>query len=169
MDLDVMAGKVSARDAFMKTYSTNVVSAHILTSTFIPLLLLSTNPRIVFISSSVASLAAQTNEAFPINQAPPAGWPKQPSFTITSYRTSKTAMNMMILEWIRVLKHDGVKVHCVDPGFLATGLGGQGADLLRQYGASDPKEGGDFVKDVVVGARDEDIGKLVTKGGVVPW
>jgi len=39
----------------------------------------------------------------------------------------------MMLE-VRPLKPDGVKVFCISPGFLATGLGGMGVDKLRALG-----------------------------------
>lgn len=53
---------------------------------------------------------------------------------------------MMALEWRRLLKNDGVKINIVDPGLLATGLGGFGVDALRQIGAKEPIVGGRHVK-----------------------
>ena len=67
-----------------------------------------------------------------INGSPPAGWPKEPMVNwITSYRSAKTGLNMLMREWYRILKNDGVKVWCISPGFLATGLAGVGADRLK--------------------------------------
>jgi hypothetical protein len=36
-------------------------------------------------------------------------------------------------------------------------------------GAIDPAIGGNFVKDVVEGKRDGDVGKVIRKDGVQPW
>jgi hypothetical protein len=35
-------------------------------------------------------------------------------------------LNMLMREWYRILKNDGVKVWCISPGILATGLAGPG-------------------------------------------
>jgi NAD(P)-dependent dehydrogenase (short-subunit alcohol dehydrogenase family) len=74
----------------------------------------------------------------------------------------------MMREWARLLKEDGVKVWCISPGFLATGLGGD-PELIKKMGAGDPTLGANFVRDVVEGARDQDVGKVVRRGGIQPW
>jgi NAD(P)-dependent dehydrogenase (short-subunit alcohol dehydrogenase family) len=102
-----------------------------------------------------------------VNRNPPKGWPKS-SFSVPAYRSSKTGMNMMMREWHRVLKEDGVKVWCISPGFLATGLGG-GEEFNRSIGAGDPTVGGIFVKKVLEGQRDGDIGKVILRDGVQDW
>ncbi|OCF32230.1 hypothetical protein I317_05413 [Kwoniella heveanensis CBS 569] len=168
-DSSVLRGEMTIREAFAQTFDTNVSSTHLLTSALIPLLLKSSSPRIVFVSSGIGSLAEHSWDGIPINQSPPAGWPKKPTFNITTYRTTKTAMNMMILEWIRVLKNDNVKIHIIDPGLLATNLGGSTPDQLRQMGAREPIEGGRFIKSVIEGKRDGDMGKMIRDGAVVPW
>lgn len=107
-----------------------------------------------------------------VNRYSPPGWPKGnfdgKSFEIPAYRSSKTGMNMMMREWHRMLHEDGVKVWCISPGFLATGLGG-GADSNRKMGAGDPSVAGSLIKSVLEGSRDDDVGKVVLKDGVQPW
>ena len=76
---------------------------------------------------------------------------------------------MVMLDWARVLKEDGVKVFSISPGFLATGLAGMGAEKLKSLGAKDPSLGGIFIKDVVEGKRDTDAGLIVHSAGVQPW
>lgn len=76
---------------------------------------------------------------------------------------------MMMVEWGRILKEDKVKIWGIAPGFLATGLAGVGKEKLLAMGAKDPAFGGKFVKDVVEGARDGDVGKAIRFGGVMPW
>lgn len=68
-----------------------------------------------------------------------------------------------------MLQADGVKVFGISPGFLATGLGGLGPDLLKKFGAGDPSVGGELIRDVVEGKRDEHAGKVINKDGVQPW
>jgi hypothetical protein len=36
-------------------------------------------------------------------------------------------------------------------------------------GARDPSEGGKFVKDVIQGQRDQDVGKIIHVQGIQPW
>lgn len=77
---------------------------------------------------------------------------------------------MMMREWTRILREDGVKVWAIAPGFLATGLGGD-AEALKKMGAGDPSEGGVSIKKVIEGHRDADEGKVVRNYGtpVQPW
>jgi NAD(P)-dependent dehydrogenase (short-subunit alcohol dehydrogenase family) len=83
------------------------------------------------------------------------------------YRASKTALNMLMLTWYWLLKEDGVRTFSVSPGFLATGLGGIGADKLKSMGAKDPSMGGQLLRMVVEGERDDDAGKVVFQDGAV--
>lgn len=71
-------------------------------------------------------------------------------------------------EWHRILKEDGVKVWCVSPGYLATGLGGS-QEANVKAGALDPALGGNFVVKVLEGERDEQVGKVVNRQGVQDW
>ena len=139
--LSVAQGKMSVRESWNKAYDLNVTGTHIFTHTFMPLLFKSASPRLLFIASGTSSLtevydATMSNGPIhPINQSPEAGWPKgDKPRAVTSYRSSKAAMNLMFLEWARVLKNDNVKVHCVSPGFLATGLGAVSTETLQMSG-----------------------------------
>lgn len=77
-------------------------------------------------------------------------------------------MNMMMREWYRVLKEDGVKVWCVSPGMLATGLGGD-PEAIKKMGGLDPSVGGGIVRGVLEGERDGEVGKVVLREGVQNW
>lgn len=138
-----------------------------MTSTFVPLLLQSSNPRLLFITSGTSTLAGTDNMAIPVNRYPDKGWPKT-SFGIAAYRSCKTGLNMMMREWYRMLKEDGVKMWCISPGMLATGLGGD-QKANKERGAGDPAVAGGFVQSVVEGGRDEDVGKVILRDGVQPW
>ena len=145
----------------------NITGTHILTHTFVPLLLKSSHPRLIFVTSGTSTLAESENTMIPMNKSPTKGWPKQ-VHTIAAYRSSKTGMNMMMREWTRILREDGVKVWCISPGFLATGLGGD-RELNKQMGAEDPISGANFVREVIEGMRDDDVGKVVRRDGIQPW
>lgn len=155
------------REMWNKTWNVNTTGTHILTHTFAPLLLKSSDPRLLFITSGLATLGEHENQALRINHSPSKGWPKEvPS--LTAYRASKTGLNMMMREWARILKEDGVKVWSISPGYLATGLG-IGVEMNKKHGALDPSIGANFIRDVVEGARDQDTGKVIRQNGVQPW
>ena len=67
-----------------------------------------------------------------------------------------------------MLQEDGVKVWCISPGFLATGLGGD-TNASKSLGAGDPALAGQFIKSVIEGGRDNDVGLVINKDGVQPW
>jgi NAD(P)-dependent dehydrogenase (short-subunit alcohol dehydrogenase family) len=134
-DRNIQGGSMTIRQAFNKSWDVNVAGTQVMTVTFVPLLLKSSDPRLMFITSGVSTIADTENVTLPvlqrINGSPPAGWPKEAD-SIVSYRSSKTGLNMVMREWYRILKNDGVKVWCISPGWLATGLGGLGAEQLKK-------------------------------------
>ncbi|KAI1314257.1 hypothetical protein F5Y03DRAFT_336560 [Xylaria venustula] len=166
-DTEFVQGKMSLRECFNRAYDVNVSGAQVLTWTLIPLLLRSPEPRVLFLAG--LSQMTQAAEAyFPTPEQPP-GWPKKIDFETIGYRCSKTAMNMMMLDWNHKLKEDGIKVFSVSPGFCATGLGGLGNDTMAAMGAVHPSEGGQRILAVAEGKRDADAGKILDKVGFLPW
>ncbi|KAJ3105910.1 hypothetical protein HK100_003812 [Physocladia obscura] len=130
-------GKMSIREAWNKSWDTNVSGTQVLTTEAIPLLLKSSHPRLLFITSGTSTLTMTESFAHPtlqrINASPAPGWPKPQQINpIESYRSAKTGLNMMMRQWHRILLNDGVKVWAVSPGFLATGLGGVGIEQLKK-------------------------------------
>ncbi|KAF2475617.1 NAD(P)-binding protein [Lindgomyces ingoldianus] len=168
-------GAAGIREAWQTSYSVNVTSTQVMTTIFMPLLLKSSTPRLLFVTSGLSSLTTCSSGLISAMQRPnpPAGWPKPFEPSHITYRSSKTALNMMMLYWNRLLKEDGVKVWCISPGFLATGLGGVGKEVLKKFGAGDASIGGEFIRKVVEGERDADVGKVVNylnrEHGVQPW
>jgi NAD(P)-dependent dehydrogenase (short-subunit alcohol dehydrogenase family) len=155
------------RETWNKSWNVNTTGTHILIHTFVPLLLKSLHPRLLFITSGTSTLAESENTTTAMNKSPTKGWPKQ-AHAIAAYRSSKTGMNMMMREWPRILREDGLKVWCISPGFLTTGLGGD-QEMNKQMGAEDPTLGTSFVRDVTEGTRDQDVGKVVHRNGIQPW
>lgn len=131
-----------------------------------PLLLKSADPRLIFVAG--LSNITRASEAYFPTPPQPAGWPKNVDFETIGYRCSKTALNMMMVDWNHKLKEDGVKVWAVGPGFLATGLGNI-PEKAKEMGAGHPSIGGEMLKSVVEGERDADVGKLVVKTGIAQW
>lgn len=81
----------------------------------------------------------------------------------------QVGLNMMMRQWCRVLKNDNVKIWSISPGLLATNLGGVGAEVLRKMGAKDPSEGANFIRSVIEGKRDHDVGKSIRADETQPW
>jgi NAD(P)-dependent dehydrogenase (short-subunit alcohol dehydrogenase family) len=166
-DQQVATGEIGMRDMWNRTWAVNTTSTWMITHALMPLLLKSADPRLIFMTSATATLTGHGNQVLKVNQSPEAGWPKKEAF-IPAYRSAKTGLNMMMREWARILGNDNVKIWSVSPGWLATGLG-YGAEKLKAMGAQDPAVGGAFVRDVVEGKRDRDVGKAINKDGIQPW
>ncbi|KAH8895894.1 NAD(P)-binding protein [Thozetella sp. PMI_491] len=160
--------EISLRECWNLTYNVNVAGAEVMTHTFVPLLLQSSDPRLIFLTSGLATIQGVSKSYAPGPVPVPAGWPKQVGYTPDAYRSSKLALNMMMLSWHWKLREDGVKVWAVSPGFLATGLGGDQAALAAR-GAGDPSTGGKFLSNVLAGERDADVGKIIAGYGVQPF
>lgn len=176
-DGQVMNGSMSSREAFNASWDTNVSGTHVLTQLAMPLLFKSSDPRLLFITSGTSSIsetdpANWTNSPHlaRINASPEKGWPKQANAqSITTYRSTKTGLNMLMREWVRILKNDGFKIWAVSPGFLATGLGGLSKETLIKMGALEPHVGGEFIRDVVQGEHDDRVGQVIRSNHVQPW
>lgn len=134
-----------------------------------PLLIKSSSPRLIFITSGLSTLTAHSRSFYPAwAPKPQAGWPKQGVIANLGYKSSKAALNMVMLNWHWLLIEDGVKTFCISPGFLATNLGGV-PDQLKALGAGPPSIGGEFIRKVTEGERDADAGKVLSKDGVQEW
>lgn len=167
-------GPLGIREAFNKSWDTNVSGTQVLTTLAIPLLLKSAHPRLIFITSGTSTITETEMTDTPVlkalNSSPAAGWPKPPAMNpTTSYRSTKAGLNMLMREWTRILGNDGVKVWCVSPGFLKTGLTGLSEEMLDKMGAIPPSEGGDTVVETIEGKQDQNVGKAVRRKMVQPW
>ncbi|KAJ4385642.1 hypothetical protein N0V93_010071 [Gnomoniopsis smithogilvyi] len=176
-DGKIRDGNMSIREAFNASWDTNVSGTHVLTHLAIPLLLKSSDPRIMFVTSGTSSMFETEPENWGnmqhlprLNASPQKGWPKQKEVNpITSYRSTKAGLNMLMREWVRILREDGVKVWAISPGFLATGLGGVPKETLLKMGALEPHIGGEFIRDVVQGKHDDRVGKAIRANQTQPW
>ncbi|OQV01000.1 hypothetical protein CLAIMM_06422 [Cladophialophora immunda] len=81
----------------------------------------------------------------------------------TTYSISKAAVNMLTVHQSEQLKDRGIKAICMDPGWVKTRMGGEGAILEPDVSI------GGMLK-TLHGLKDSDTGKFYTyTGDEVPW
>lgn len=92
------AGEITMREAWNRTWDVNVAGTQVMTHAFVPLLLKSSDPRLLFIASGTSPLTTAEDTSLPFNRIPEAGWPKNIGGInkMPAYRSSKTGMNMMM-------------------------------------------------------------------------
>jgi NAD(P)-dependent dehydrogenase (short-subunit alcohol dehydrogenase family) len=100
-------------DEVRAVWETNVFGALAVYQAMLPLLRLSSDARIVNVSSGVGSLATNANPAFPYHK-----------FYGPIYPASKAALNAITLSMMVELESTGIKVNLVSPGFTKTNLNG---------------------------------------------
>lgn len=144
-------------EVYRQVLNTNVVGALSVTEAFLNLLHKSDEKRLVFISSSVGSIsqAADKNS-------------KYYGAAAFEYRSSKAALNMLIVLYWNRLQGDGFRVFGADPGLCATNFTGD-PESLTARGAATPEDGGERIARVVRGDCDEHVGRVVGEYGVSPW
>jgi NAD(P)-dependent dehydrogenase (short-subunit alcohol dehydrogenase family) len=111
--LDNAQPKPATRDLYARTFETNVFGTVALTEAVLPLLRRSALPRLVFVSSVMGSLAQAKV--------------KDTMFYAVDYRAydaSKAAVNMMALNYARMMEDVGGRVNVACPGLVNTNLGG---------------------------------------------
>ncbi|KAI0847743.1 NAD(P)-binding protein [Daldinia vernicosa] len=147
------------REAFRRVLETNVVGSLSVTEAFLDLLRKAVHkpPRLVFVTSSMGSITHAADPSSPYYN--PLG---------TEYRTSKAAVNMLMVMYYARLKPEGFLVFGADPGLCATNFTGDPVSL-RKRNAAEPWEGGERVASVVKGERDADVGKVLGVYGVSPF
>lgn len=144
---------------FRDTLETNVVGPAIMTAAFRPLLLKSNDPYSIFVSSGAGSMTRSAR--------------KHPSAhnmrNEDAYHVSKAGLNMLA-----VLEHrdhgQKIKVFAASPGFVISNLRGPSEEQRTGWGmAAEGDVAGQFMLDILLGSRDEDVGKLIYKDGVYEW
>lgn len=121
---------------------------------FLPLLKKSTVPggkRIAFTSSGLASIAMAAESD---------GNYSAVNFPI--YRSTKTAMSMIMLHYARLLESEGFVVSASDPGYCAT-------NLNNHSGLKDPRDGAKVLIRCAVGEKKDVHGALIDETSKLPW
>ncbi|KAL9603895.1 MAG: hypothetical protein Q9219_000833 [cf. Caloplaca sp. 3 TL-2023] len=131
---------------------TNTVGCVLVTEAFLPLLRQSSSPRLIFVSSSMGSLSQAADPASRYYMS-------KTGMRFPHYKASKAALNMLIIEYHKLLKDDGIRVLGADPGLVVTNFVDKG--LVEGMGMPGADVGGKTVAEVVVGERDKDgIGRV---------
>lgn len=141
----------SLRDLYRAQYETNVFGPAVVTDAFLPLLRKSSVKRIAFTSSGLGSLklsreiaGTYSGEHYPI------------------YRSTKAALNMIMVHYTRLLDNEGFVVSAADPGYCAT-------NLNSYNGLNDPRNGAKWLIEAATGEKELIHGHVVGEDGVVPW
>ena len=90
----IQDGSLTMREGWMKCWNVNVAGTQIVTTTFAPLLLKSSDPRLMFVTSGTSALTETEQFDYPplavLNKSPPAGWPKEALMNpVISYRSNE--------------------------------------------------------------------------------
>ncbi|KAF7198044.1 Short-chain dehydrogenase/reductase eupG [Pseudocercospora fuligena] len=149
-------GQPSWRELYHQHYNTNLFGSVVVVEAFLPLLHASKAPagvgkRIAFTSSDLSSCAIAREGEGPYNAA---------NFPI--YRSTKTALNMVMLHYARALDKDGFIVGASNPGYCAT-------NLNAHSGLKDPRDGCKVLIKAVTAKKEDVHGYLINEDGPQPW
>jgi NAD(P)-dependent dehydrogenase (short-subunit alcohol dehydrogenase family) len=134
------------------TYETNVFGVLRATNAFLPLLRKSKAGRIVNVSSALGSMKLT---------ADPHG-PFQNRSMLMAYCSSKTALNMMTLQFANELRDSAIKVNAATPGYVAT-------DMNRHQGTRTVEQGAITPVRLALLPDDGPSGGFFSDEGAVPW
>jgi NAD(P)-dependent dehydrogenase (short-subunit alcohol dehydrogenase family) len=99
-------------ETLQQTFDTNVFGVFRVTKAMIRLLKKSSHGRIVNISSSLGSLTRHTDPNYGVGV----------QNMLLAYCSSKTALNMITVQFAQHLKDTGIKVNAANPGYTATDM-----------------------------------------------
>jgi NAD(P)-dependent dehydrogenase (short-subunit alcohol dehydrogenase family) len=156
LNAGIVSATGSTREQYTRLYDTNVFGSVVTLDAFLPLLRKSTAPggkRIAFTSSSFGSIQLSME----VDAMNPKTFP-----AINVYRSSKTAINMIMCTYAKLLEDDGFTVAASDPGYCATEMNGYS-------GNKDPRDGARIIVHTVTGDKAAVHGKLINEDGVEPW
>jgi NAD(P)-dependent dehydrogenase (short-subunit alcohol dehydrogenase family) len=141
----------SLRELYRSHYETNVFGVAVVTDAFLPLLRKGSAKRLAFTSSGLASLelAAKPGTLYSATNYP-------------IYRSTKSALNMIMLHYALSLESEGFVVSAADPGYCATSLNGNS-------GFKDPRDGAKELVKSLVGEKKDVHAVMVSDAGPVPW
>jgi len=140
---------------FQTTFDTNLFGAVRVIDAMLPLLRRSTAGRIVNVSSTMGSLADQSDPASPYY-----------GLVVPAYQTSKAALNGLTIALAKSLAGTSITVNSVCPGWVQTDLGGPGN---RAAAPLDADEAAEVVARMALGADGGATGRFVDRAGSVAW
>ncbi len=104
-------GGSNIRDVMREAFEVNVTSSMQMAESFLPLLLKSEDPRIIFMSSGLGSFHMTLDPTDPYY-----------GYFAPAYKSSKAAINMVMACYAVKLREEGVKVNACCPGAVSTGM-----------------------------------------------
>ncbi|RVX67752.1 hypothetical protein B0A52_07875 [Exophiala mesophila] len=160
LDVLINNAAVGSRD-LRACMEANVWGPWFIAKTFRPLLFKSDSPYSIYVSSVVGLLGPAADPKSPFYKGPPEA---------AGYRSSKSALNMVMVEEFKDFKDTKLKSIAVCPGFVVSNLRGESEEARTGGGtAGDPMVSGQTILGIVQGKRDADLGCLVHKDGVYSW
>jgi NAD(P)-dependent dehydrogenase (short-subunit alcohol dehydrogenase family) len=149
------AAKPLDMSLFRRTFETNFFGAVAVTQSFLPLLRRSPAGRIVNVSSTMGSLADQSD---PSSQ--------YYDLVVPAYQTSKAALNGLTVALAKSLAGTPIKVNSVCPGWVQTDLGGPANRAAAPLVADEAAR----IAVTMATLPDEGpSGQFVDRNGTVPW
>ena len=151
--VDDQTKKVSEQslDAWRTTFDTNVFGLIATTQGFLPLLRKSAAGRIVNLSSILGSNTLHSDPQSPIYD-----------FKVPAYNVSKSAVNAYTVQLAYELRDTSIKVNAAHPGWVKTGLGGEGSTMELPDGAKTSVA-------LATLAADGPTGSYTHMGAALPW
>ena len=131
---------------------TNVIGVMRMTNAMLPLLRRSASPRIVNMSSTVGSLARQTDTTDPYATGP----------ISAAYSPSKTFLNAVTVQYAKELSDTNILINLGCPGFVAT-------DLNGFRGVRTPEQGAAIAIRLATLPDDGPTGGFFDDAGPIPW
>lgn len=149
-----------SRSVLRDCLETNTISPAIVTQAFMPLLLQSSNPRLVYVTSALGSIQTRGNSKIgAYNEA------------YKVYRISKAALNMLVACDAWEYK-DKVKVFAYCPGYVISDLAGLREAKEKAGIAKSPDGSARGLLVIAEGKRDEENGLFLhgeKAGELYPW
>jgi NAD(P)-dependent dehydrogenase (short-subunit alcohol dehydrogenase family) len=139
---------------FRQTFDTNLFGAVAVLEAFLPLLRASQAGRIVNVTSTMGSLADQTDPGSPYYGT-----------VVPAYQASKAALNNVTIALAKTLAGTPLKVTSVCPGFVQTDL----TPISREQAPLTAEEAAEVVHHAATLPADAASGTFVDAQGPVPW
>ncbi len=136
-------------DVVRTVVETNVLGVIRVTNAMLPLLRRSASPRIVNVSSSVASLTRQADPEIEIGPV------------MAAYSPSKSFLNGVTVAYARQFAGSGILINAACPGLVATDFTG--------FNGRPPKQGAATAIRLATLPDDGPSGSFFEDAGVVPW
>jgi NAD(P)-dependent dehydrogenase (short-subunit alcohol dehydrogenase family) len=137
-----------------RTFSVNTFGAIQVTNALLPILLRSSAPRIVNVSSKLASLSL-ADEALGRRGG-------ERYLNLLAYNSSKAALNAATLQYAIELRDTAIKVNAVDPGHCAT-------DINGNLGDRHPSEAARTIVRLATLSPDGPTGAFIEEAGRRAW